>query len=98
MHAISHTSRARKIIVGLTAASTLVLGVAATSTQAAAWHHHRGMGWGAPVAAGVIGGLALGAMATTSRPVVYSDCWIERRPVYNDRGRFLGHRRIRVCD
>jgi hypothetical protein len=25
------------------------------------------------------------------------DCWMERRPVYDDDGNFVGRRRVRVC-
>jgi hypothetical protein len=55
----------RKTLTGALAAATLTAGIIAASAPAEAqWRrgHHRG-GWGAPVAAGVIGGLALGALA-----------------------------------
>lgn len=97
MSAFSFSACTRKMLTGAAAAATLALGIAGTTTPAAAWHHHH-RGWGGPVAAGVIGGLALGALAASARPVASSDCWVERRRVYNERGRFLGHRRIQVCD
>jgi hypothetical protein len=57
---------------------------------------------GGAVAAGLIGGLALGAIAANAaRPVyyqrpVYSDCWFERRRIVNRYGR-ANIRRVRVC-
>lgn len=100
MNAILARITARKTLTTLAAAATLGLGIAATATPAAAWypHHHHGYGWGGPAAAGVIGGLALGAMAASASQPAYGGCWIERRPVYSERGRFLGQRRIRVCE
>ncbi|MDB5593550.1 MAG: hypothetical protein JWM36_511 [Hyphomicrobiales bacterium] len=91
---------ARKTLTAIAGAATLGLGIAATATPAAAWypHHHHGYGWGAPVAAGVVGALALGAMASNTQPGYSEDCWMERRPVYSPGGRFLGNRRIRVCE
>lgn len=63
------------------------------------WHGHRRGGWGGPAAAGIIGGLALGALAAGAYggyggyggPVyaapgygVYGGrCWIERHRVYD---------------
>lgn len=59
-------------------------------------------GWGAPVAAGLIGGLALGAAAAASHPYYggyYSRaCYPADQPVYDDWGNFLGYRRVRVCN
>ncbi len=56
------------------------------------------------VAAGVLGGLALGtAAANANREPYYAlapdydDCWVERRPVYDEDGDFIGRRRVRVC-
>jgi hypothetical protein len=58
---------------------------------------------GAAVAAGVVGGLALGALAANAgrpvyyqRPVRYGDCWTERRRAYNRYGDLV-IRRVRVC-
>ncbi|MFV0280522.1 MAG: hypothetical protein ACK5JM_07160 [Rhodoblastus sp.] len=92
-------SRTRKFIAVSIAALTLAGTVAATATPAAAWgrhHHHGGWGWGGPaIAAGVIGGLTLGAMAASAQPV--SDTCVERRPVYDDWGRFRGYRKVRFA-
>ena len=69
------------------------------SAEARGWrHHHRG----APIAAGIAGGLALGAIAAGAygygyRPH-YRSCWDERRPVYNRWGDFRGYRLVRVCN
>ena len=50
----------KKTALGALAAATLGLSIAATATPAAAqWRHRHGHGgWGGPVAAGVVGGLA----------------------------------------
>ncbi len=84
-----------KIITTSIAALTLAGAVAATSTPAAAWHYHHG-GWGGPaIAAGVVGGLALGAMAASSQPY-YATC-VTREAVYDSWGNFRGYRRVRVA-
>jgi hypothetical protein len=56
------------------------------------------------IAAGVLGGLALGsAAANANRETYYApapdydECWIERRPIYDEDGDFVGRRRVRVC-
>lgn len=70
------------------------------------WHHRRHH-HGAAVAAGLIGGLALGALAARpyyhpypayyARPVVYGgECWVERRVRINHWGERIV-RRVRVC-
>ena len=67
----------KTIAVGLVA-TTLGMGVATTSTPAAAWgYHHGGWGWGI---GGVAAGLALGA-AAASTPYYYgySGCYFTRR-------------------
>lgn len=94
------TSLARKLIlVGMTAA-TLGAATAASVTPASA------RGWGAPFAAGVIGGAALGALAAGAAtpyyygppPVVYQPrCHFVRRSAYDVYGNFIGYQRVRVC-
>ena len=92
----------RKTITASLAALTLGGAVLATATPAAAWGGygygygwHHGYGWGGPgVAAGVIGGLALGAIAA-SQPY-YGAC-VARTPVYDPYGNFAGYRRVRVA-
>jgi hypothetical protein len=60
----------------------------------------------AGVAAGVLGGLAIGAIA--SQPPAYepapvyaapppAECWYERQPLYDRWGNFLRYRHVRVC-
>ena len=97
------------------AACTVGFVMAAILTAAPAsadWRYGRGgyyghHGWGAGgVAAGIIGGLALGALAFgASRPAyavepVYEGpvCHREIRPVRDEWGRYMGERAVRVCD
>ncbi len=60
--------------------------MAASSTPASAqWRGHRGGGWGPGIAAGVIGGLALGAIvAGSARPAYgYAEpAYVEPQPYY----------------
>ena len=83
------------------AAAMLAAAVLATATPAEAqrWRgHHRGYGGGA-LAAGVIGGLALGALAAgAARAEPVDECWEERRPVYNRAGQVVGSRIVPVCN
>lgn len=86
------------------AALTLGTATISTSTPAAAWYRY---GWGAPVAAGVIGGLAAGAIIGSAvRPYGYGPAYaygpgpypcVRRRPVYDGYGNFAGYRPVRVC-
>jgi hypothetical protein len=88
----------KKTAIGALAA--LSVSFALTSTPASA-----NDAWIVPgVATGVLGGLALGsAAANANREPYYApgpdydDCWIERRPVYDEDGDFIGRRRVRVC-
>lgn len=97
----------RKALIGALAALTLGASVAATTTPAAA------RGWGVPIAAGIIGGLALGAIAAGAHahdyapapayyyppePAYAPACHRENRPVYGAWNEFLGWRPVRVCD
>jgi hypothetical protein len=83
------------------AALTIGGAVVATSAPAqAGWGHHHGHG--GAVAAGVIGGLAVGAMIASSRPVyaepVYEpDCTIVKRRFVNAWGDVVV-RREEVCE
>ena len=115
------TTILKRTISGALAAATLGLTVAATPASAGywgpgwGWHHHGGWGGGA-VAAGVIGGLALGAIAANSAypggyggyggyypayPAYgyggYGGCYIQRQPVYDPYGNFIGYHRVRFC-
>jgi hypothetical protein len=71
------------------------------------YHGGRGGGWGAPVAAGVLGGLALGALAASSyQPNYYGgygsydapSCYPARQPIVDDWGNVVAYRRVRVCN
>lgn len=74
---------------------------------------------GGEIAAGVIGGLALGAIAGSAaanangyngynggyapayaapQPYYGGGCYYQRRPVYDEDGELVGHRRVRVCE
>lgn len=90
-------TRFRKTIAASLAALTLAGTLAASATPAAAWgwrHHYRG--WGGPgIAAGVIGGLTLGAIAA-SAATSYDTCVVRQR-VYDSYGDFVGWRRVRVA-
>ena len=95
----------RKSVSAALVAATVGAFLAASAGPAAAeWRDHDG--WGGPAAAGLIGGLALGALAAGAAqpaygpPVVYDappPCWMERRPLFDPYGNIVGYRRYRVC-
>ena len=93
------TTNFKKALAVSLAALTMPAAVAATSTPAAAAHGHH-----AAFAAGLLGGLAVGAIAAGgvapyySAGPYYDDCWIDSRPVYNHWGDFVGYRRVSVCN
>lgn len=69
------------------------------------WGGGGGMNPGAAAALGALGGVAVGAaIANSARPPAYyeapppAECWLERRPVYDSWGNYLGRRRVRVCE
>lgn len=86
----------RKSLLGGLAAAALVT---AAATPASAYCPGCWVGPG--IAAGVIGGMALGAAAAANGPGPYyegpGECWMERRPIYDEYGNFIGRRRVRVC-
>ena len=107
-----------KSVMGAITAVTLVAGIAAVASPAEAqWRGHRGHyrgGWGgAGIAAGVVGGLALGAFAAQAAPrhhypsygygyaPAYAAspyaCYNQRRPAYDPWGNFVGYRLVRIC-
>ncbi len=91
-------SAVRKTVTAGLAALTLGTATVAASSPAEAWWRY---GWGAPVAAGVLGGLAAGAIiGSAARPYGYGPgpypC-VRRRPVYDGYGNFAGYRPVRVC-
>jgi hypothetical protein len=110
------TSKLRKAGIGALAALTLGAGLTATATPSASqgwrgyrWHNgywYRGYGWrggygrGAPVATGIIGGLALGALAGAAYPygpAYYGGCYWQNRPVYDSWGNFAGYAPVQAC-
>ncbi len=97
-------------LTGTLAALTVAGTLFGASAPASAWY--RG-GWGGPVAAGVIGGLAAGAIiGSATHPYyggeygaygygpepVYDPCYVTRRPIYDAYGYVAGYRRVRVCN
>jgi hypothetical protein len=67
--------------------------------------------WNAPLVAGAVGGLAVGALVAGARPLppppppVYVDqyagppvyCHWERRPVFDAYGEYIGSQPVRIC-
>ena len=108
------TTLARKALLGAVAALSVGATMAVSVTEASAQyrrhggyhHHYRGGGWGGPVAAGVIGGLALCALAAPrygyAAPAygyaAPATCYLQDQPTYDTWGRFAGYQRVRVCD
>jgi hypothetical protein len=105
----SNFSRALRsgVILGALAVGALALGANEASAQ---WRHRGGGGWGGPgIAAGVLGGVAAGAIIAGAgnpyygygpAPVpVYGPgprCWFEREDVWN--GYNYVRQRVRVCE
>lgn len=72
----------RKTATAAVAALALGSAIVASTTSADAYWRGRG-GWGAPVAAGIIGGLALGAIAAqASQPRYYAQPRYYEPPAY----------------
>jgi hypothetical protein len=81
--------------------ATLAAVTLATSLSAPA-SANDGAAVGAGIAAGILGGAMLGAAAAGAvppAPAYYDgpECWMERRPMYDEYGNFIGRRRVRVC-
>ncbi|HVB90287.1 MAG TPA: hypothetical protein VND97_08815 [Beijerinckiaceae bacterium] len=101
------TSLSRKTLSAALASATLTIFFAASAAPASArWRDDDG--WGGPAAAGLIGGLALGAIVGSAasapsygpvydEPAYPASCWIERRPIIGRFGQTIGYRRFRVC-
>ena len=96
------TTFAKKTLTAAVAA----LSIGAAVTMSAGTAEAKG-GKGAAIAggiiAGVVGGAILGSIANANAGYVevapaYGSCWLEKRPVYNQWGDFMGYRRIRVCN
>ena len=111
----------RKTLTASAASLDLAAILAATPVMAD-WHggrggrghygHHGHRGWnGGAVAAGIIGGLALGALAVGASRRAYAEpvyetypaydvpvCHRASRPVYDAWGRYAGERLVRICN
>lgn len=95
------TSSLKKALVGGLAALTLGVTIAATPVPASA---QGGFGWG--LGAGLLGGFAIGALATRPYyppPYAYGPypppgCYVQQRPVYDPYGNFAGYRPVRICN
>ncbi|MCW2274656.1 hypothetical protein GJ654_11470 [Rhodoblastus acidophilus] len=84
-----------------TALAALAAATLATSLTAPAFAND-GAAVGAGIAAGILGGAMLGAAAASAAPPAPAyyegpECWMERRPMYDEDGNFIGRRRVRVC-
>jgi hypothetical protein len=97
----------KKLTVAAALASLVAAGSVAAATPAAAgwgWRHGGGWGyhggWGVPVAAGLLGALTVGAIASAaSQPAYYGGrCYMANRPISDAWGNFVGYRPVRVCD
>jgi hypothetical protein len=94
------TANFKKTLTVSLAALTMTAAVASATPAAAGYGRHGAF------AAGLLGGLAVGAIAAGGVSPYYSagpyygygDCWIDSRPVYNRWGDFVGYRRVRVCN
>ena len=101
----------KKTIVSLLGAATILITVAATTTDVSAQWRGRGWGWGPGIAAGVIGGAVIAGAIIASRPpgyVVYEGypqpvnapgCYWASQPVYDGAGRVVGYtgQPVQVC-
>jgi len=93
----------RHFALGMLSALVLVTAVPAESVAGPRHGRHRHNGnWEAPaVAAAVIGGLALGALAASAYPYgpgYPGGCAIRRQATYDAWGQFIGYRRVQYCD
>ncbi len=85
----------------LAAVAALSLGLSLATPASAQWRG--GWGPGPAIGLGVLGGVALGAAAANAANGPYygpgpgGDCWLERRPIFDEYGNRVGSRRVRVC-
>ncbi len=67
------------------------------------WRGGPRYGWGGPFAAGVIGGLAVGAVAASAYPYgpyygpAYGACGMQNQPTYDAWGNFVGYQAVYAC-
>ncbi|MDR3496033.1 MAG: hypothetical protein P4L82_15660 [Ancalomicrobiaceae bacterium] len=74
-----------KLIASFAIAATLATTAIGTSAPAEAYYRHWHHGPGPGIAAGIIGGLALGAIIGSQRPAYYDDEYVYERPYYRCR-------------
>jgi len=88
----------RKTITAALAALTLGTAAIATASSASAGYY-RSRNYAGYAAAGIIGGLALGALAASAARPAYAgdDCYRVRQRVWID-GYGYGYRRVTVCE
>ena len=87
----------KKSIVVSLAALTLVAGLSASVTPAAAWPHHGFGGFGLGLGVG-LGLGALGGIAASQPGYAYGyDSCIRYRPTYDQWGNYIGRQPIAVC-
>lgn len=96
------------LVAAATIAGTLAVSVSGADAQ---WRRHGGWGWGPGIAAGIIGGAIITGAILASRPhgyvvyrgynqpVQYAGCYWAAQPVYDHRGRIVGHtgEPVQVC-
>ncbi len=90
----------RKLLTGTLAALALGTAALASAPASAGWKPYYGYGYGGGyLAAGVIGGMALGAMAASSGatyPAYAAECYLVRRKIHTPYGLLI--RKVRVCE
>ena len=96
------TNVVKKTLTAAVAALSIGAAVTMSAGTAEAKGGHNGAFFGG-VVAGLVGGALLGGIANANAGYVevapaYGSCWLEKRPVYNQWGDFMGYRRIRVCN
>ena len=87
----------KKFVTATVAALSIAATLAASTGTAEARFGRKGAFFGA-LAAGIVGAAIVGSAARAHNHYGYSDCWTEKRPVYNRWGDFRGYRHIRVCN
>ena len=91
---------ARKTLTAALSALALGATLVATATPAEAKYGRNGAFFGG-LAAGIVGTMALGAIASSpsyAAPVYGGGCYITRQPITNGWGEVVGFRRVRVCE
>jgi hypothetical protein len=86
----------KKIFAAGLVALTIAVSALSSSAQAKPWHHHHHHGHhiAGAAAAGLLGVLAIGALAANSG----GECYIDKQPVTDRWGNLLYFREARVCE